>query len=780
MKGARAAPVRRKRKKRDGSSSPPPSLPSSTGFGTDALDIDDFSDDDAFTLHPARRAAPARADTRRLPKNGADVPLTDGAGDAPKLGRTLSSASLFSTARPFFVPSTGRYVPDPSPAVPGGVASSHVGTSLGMSLQEAPPESVLWADAAAPETEDDLAVSKKKVDELKGWLSVVFAAQDAGFRGPHVPPRILLLTGPPGSGKTAALSVAARVMDFDVVEWINPVRPAFRPSEAWTPGQESDYVPLLKEFRDFLLRCERYPSVAVSSASTAGPSAPPTSSVLVGAPARGRKVIVVEDLPNVLPGPQARSFQDTIRQMAQTGRYPLVFIASDWGESDIKRLFPLDMPIARIAFNPVARTSLEKALLRVATAHHAANPASHIMPDKDTLKRMAEAACGDVRAAVNALQFACVRDYERRKHAVVTAGAGKAGGKGKGKSRKAKAADAGEPIGDADYASRDVSITLFHALGKMLYAKRDMEGPTDAELLPPSSSHLARRKLLVDPEDAIARTAVTGETFTSFLHENYLDFFSDIDSTLIPCDGFSDADILSSAWKERDTLSLYAASVSARSILFASDSSQPKGKWRPLRRSQWTVVAQRGRDNAESIEQLFHGGPEGAAVTPMHRHAAVDLRVEVLPYLRLTRTRLNDYQSRFLGSFLPYARDGRFGGPLDILDEDGKVEDEVAPSLSAVVRETSEVQQLQADTSSAPLTQPPLVSPPSDAAGANVDGEDDEFGDGAGDDFDDPALLAAALLADDELERLAAAADGPSSGDGQSHAYAVDDDIEEF
>ena len=34
---------------------------------------------------------------------------------------------------------------------------------------------------------------------------------------------MLLLTGPPGCGKTATLQALAKDMDFSVLEWINPV-----------------------------------------------------------------------------------------------------------------------------------------------------------------------------------------------------------------------------------------------------------------------------------------------------------------------------------------------------------------------------------------------------------------------------------------------------------------------------------------------------------------------------------------------------------------------------
>jgi Tfp pilus assembly pilus retraction ATPase PilT len=94
----------------------------------------------------------------------------------------------------------------------------------------------LWVDKYAPQSLQDLAVHKRKVDDVRRWL--VDAFDEKGPSKHRVSPsicfpvfetstrrscdnvqRLLIFTGPAGSGKTTTLRVLAREMDFDIVEF---------------------------------------------------------------------------------------------------------------------------------------------------------------------------------------------------------------------------------------------------------------------------------------------------------------------------------------------------------------------------------------------------------------------------------------------------------------------------------------------------------------------------------------------------------------------------------
>ena len=143
--------------------------------------------------------------------------------------------------------------------------------------------------------------------------------------------RILALTGPAGSGKTATVKVLARELGFELIEWKNSIADPYGGAFSFLDSPSANYnhstpldldaVPQLDKFRAFLTRASTSRSVfgGSSSRSTA------------------RQAILLEDLPNVLHADSQQKFHDALRlfvqrQISQDGVYiPLVVIMSDVG-----------------------------------------------------------------------------------------------------------------------------------------------------------------------------------------------------------------------------------------------------------------------------------------------------------------------------------------------------------------------------------------------------------------------------------------------------------------
>ena len=63
--------------------------------------------------------------------------------------------------------------------------------------------SELWVDSSAPKSPMELAVHVAKVREVESWLSAAVAIhKDQAMKTRPAPPRLLVLIGPPGTGKS--------------------------------------------------------------------------------------------------------------------------------------------------------------------------------------------------------------------------------------------------------------------------------------------------------------------------------------------------------------------------------------------------------------------------------------------------------------------------------------------------------------------------------------------------------------------------------------------------
>ncbi|EJD40741.1 P-loop containing nucleoside triphosphate hydrolase protein [Auricularia subglabra TFB-10046 SS5] len=390
----------------------------------------------------------------------------------------------------------------------------------------------LWVDVHYPLTEDDLVVHKKKLETIRQWMCEALDGKLSKYR------RILALTGPAGAGKTAAIHVLARELDFEAVEWSNSMDDA---------DDDLDRETLSRKFQNFLSRAASYRPLL--STSAAGPSA------------RKRRVIVLEDLPNILHPVVLQSFHAALLSFTEqppAETCPLVLIVSDAGlraedhddrhardaAINIRTVLPqqlLNSPyVTQVAFNPVAPTRLRKALQVVLAKEE---PQRKGIAAAELLDAIVAGSNGDVRAAIMALQFACVVDVK--------------GAKAKGK-KAARPKDILEAV-----TKRECSLALFHLLGKLLYNKRkgdppgaslsakdaDREREADKRIPDPPKlpRHLRqehhRAASRVDVNTLYSDSPVDSSLLALYLHQNYTQFCTDVDEAWNVCEYYSLFDV---------------------------------------------------------------------------------------------------------------------------------------------------------------------------------------------------------------------------------------------
>ncbi|KAM7416960.1 hypothetical protein PAMA_018845 [Pampus argenteus] len=501
----------------------------------------------------------------------------------------------------------------------GGTGSSdpHASNLLKESAQRDQAEP--WVDRYLPCSKAELAVHKKKVEEVENWMRVNTNTSKGG---------ILLLTGPSGCGKTATVQVLCRELGLRVQEWTNPTS-----SEPYTSQHEwrtngLSCISQLAQFQEFLLRANKYSCLK-----------------MVGdGGVTDAKLILVEDFPNQFYR-QPGSLHDILRCFVKTSRCPLVFIVSDSlsGDSSSRFVFPREileeLDISSISFNPVAPTTMMKVLTRISTLEAGKSCGRMCVPDQAVLETLCSGSSGDIRSAINSLQFSSLPDTSLEKGLWrmmkdrPVASLGKARTNQRKKSKQAKEEEEAPAIG-----GKDASLFLFRALGKILHRKRGNAEGASGPSLPSHLSQHHREALLVDPESVVGRSHMSGDFFNLYLHQNYLDFFSEVEDVDRASEYLSSADLLTADWTSRSTMGDYGSSVATRGLLH-SNSQQAAVGFRPLHKPNWLLVNKKYRENCLAAQCLFRS----FCLIP------VSLQTELLPYLaKLTNPMRNQAQIAFI------------------------------------------------------------------------------------------------------------------------------------
>ncbi|NXV80146.1 RAD17 protein, partial [Atlantisia rogersi] len=481
-----------------------------------------------------------------------------------------------------------------------------------------------WVERYKPKTQNDLAVQKKKIEEVESWLKTHILQ-----RQPEQGSSILLLTGPPGCGKTATVQVLANDLGIQVQEWVNPLSLDFTKEDLRNMFcHESNFHMFPSQaqaalFQEFLLTAKKYNTLQMLGESSKN----------------DKKLILVEDIPNQFCRDPS-SLHGILREYVHTSRFPLVFIISDnfTGDSNQRLLFPTDIVeelcISNISFKPVAPTNMMKVLNRIAATEASMNRKRNYALDGTTVELLCRGCSGDIRSAINSLQFSSVRDcslekqfLSRKKKSSTLKGEVAAVSKVRKKSK-------GDASGDQEIQAiggKDASIFLFHALGKILYCKREPVSESECpSLLPAHLSEHHRDTLLIQPEVIVEKSHMSGSMFNLYLHQNYIDFFSDIDDVVKASEYLSSADVLCSNWSTRLVMENYSAAVATRGVIHSNTSRafahQQRGMgFRPLHKPQWFFISKKYQENCLAAKSLF----SSFCLPPEC------LQTELLPYLAM-------------------------------------------------------------------------------------------------------------------------------------------------
>lgn len=376
-----------------------------------------------------------------------------------------------------------------------------------------------WAELYAPSILDELAVHKKKVQDVQGWLLNAVAGK--------IKQRILVLKGPAGSGKSTTIDLLCRTHNCESVHWRNP------------DTSESGTLSSSLQFTEFIARGGDYGALSLNeqNASEMGPSST-------------TRVLLVEDFPASLSWNSVamESFRSALLQAAANNdpinvfgrkaepstKPPIILIISEtlvnsstsFSDSfTAQRLLGPELinhpGVSVIEFNPVAPTFLSKALDLV-IKKEARDSGRRRIPGSALLMKLAE--IGDIRNAVNSFQLLCTRGDDT----------GDWSGTVAARTNSKRGSKSNQPMSTAEERSmklinsRETTLDMFHAAAKVCYNKRDDPQAKETKVHPPPKPpehlmHMYRSGVCqVDVDDLLNETGTDVQTFTSTVHQNYV------------------------------------------------------------------------------------------------------------------------------------------------------------------------------------------------------------------------------------------------------------------
>ena len=403
------------------------------------------------------------------------------------------------------------------------------------------------------------------------------------------------MTGPSGAGKSATLHALARAtqLHFDVVEWENC-------DALLETGVRQSSV---ERFAAFLQASARFARLALVPRGHAGEAPPP------------RRVILVEDWPNVSHEETRQQVHRALEQFLATTGAPLVLVVSDaqprteadpwealdWrarraSQMDVRAVVP-DSVQRHPAFSEIRFPPLTTRMIQSALAAQAPHMPQAVLAD------VAASSAGDIRSASTSV--ALLQDA---------------------------------PTTEA-LTMRASALVVFHAVGRVLYNKREGDPGLEAPPAPrPTLTHPFRatqRPSLVDVEQLWAQLPVDASVYQLYLFHNLPAFVNEVDDMAPALESLSEADALAACADVRGQAAgtQYLYQLTVRGLLASLPSPVARRGQQLTKPAHWDLAA-RARACDDVLQALRRPPVDGRSPfhAPRATYRPAEWAMDLLPY----------------------------------------------------------------------------------------------------------------------------------------------------
>jgi len=529
----------------------------------------------------------------------------------------------------------------------------------------------------------------KKIEEVRQWLQRADVSLQLGL---PPTPRLLLLSGPPGSGKTALLHVLAAEQQFETCEWVEPRSDPWEVDSLDSSRSRSDQHPRAAAFATFLRNSLRTLSLCVVESAGESTTSGGASSSTLASMGR-RRLVILDDLAPAGQGTSASAQDLREQQMVfleralAWARFPIALVLSTDASSTVHHVVERfrgihaqsQSLVSHIQVNALANTFMLKTLQHVCKQERLAL-------SRDDLAVIANSSNGDLRSALQSMQFLAGRPlnsaHQKSTHHSTTSS---------GKRARAGAATHADSLSNVGQGERDRFPDMFQAINSILYRpikrvklrlesdvgvqglivakeQRDTQRMIAAEAssaeIPAIGSHDSSKGVTdfdagcesqgngkgegctklqepgsdadFSPEAIIESSAFEEPSAAAFLHQNYPEFFSEIQDLAEAAGCLSDASFVADAHRRRPwqtQLLPYVASLAGRGVVSRNHHPAPS-RQHPVRKPHLYAVERDAADRAKRIANAFHPDVSSGRLC-----GTTELACDLLPFLRVAAQR---------------------------------------------------------------------------------------------------------------------------------------------